>query len=463
MTEIRSAPHNLEAERSVLGAILLQNDTIYRVFEAGLEARDFYKEAHNKVFDVATSLAQKAEAIDIVTLTAGLKNRGWFDDIGGTATLTSLLEDPFAPSNISHYAKIVREKALIRRMIQAAGDIMQAGYEPVESVPGFLDECERRVFEVANIKKTDSFSSMKEIVQDAMRTIDELAQNKEPIVGLPTGLIEFDNMTGGLHPGQLIVVAGRPGMGKTSFFLSMVQHAAVARDAVIAIFSLEMTREELFFRLVSGQTRLNSNKLRLGRIGERDWPKLIQAADQMARQRVFIEDSGSVTPMDIRARCRRIMASEKRLDLVVVDYLQLMSAHKMGSRTENRVQEVSEISRNLKMLAKELKVPVIALSQLSRNVESRPDKRPMQSDLRESGAIEQDADIICFIYRDEVYNPNTDDKGIAELIVSKFRGGTPGTVRLAWLPEFTLFANLAESGGSPMGFPRSDRDGDVSL
>jgi replicative DNA helicase len=303
------------------------------------------------------------------------------------------------------------------------------------------------------------------VLTDNLHTIEELALRKSDVIGLSTGFHEFDKMTSGLKGGQLVILAARPAMGKTSLFLSAAQNIAMGGKSVVAIFSLEMSKEELGFRFLSGLSRIDSKRLKIGRLQDRDWPRLTQAADQLSKSKVFMDDSGDLTVLDIRSRCRRLLAMEKRLDLIVVDYLQLMKGSKASRMGDgSREREISEISRNLKNLAKELKVPVIALSQLNRGVESRPNKRPMLSDLRESGAIEQDADIVCFIYRDEVYNKDTEDRGIAELIVAKHRAGEVGTIRLAWLAEYTLFANLApNSPGTPVGPPRPDRGDSITL
>jgi replicative DNA helicase len=461
----RIPPHHAEAERSVLGAILLNNEAIHRVQEVGLEGRDFYHNSHQKIFEVALSLAEKGEPIDLVTMTATLRDRGWFEQIGGATTLTSLFDDTFAVGNVMHYARIVRDKALLRRVIQTAADIATEAYDGIEDTEAYLDDVERRIFTVSDSKLSKSFSSMQEILVENMHSIEELAQKRADVIGLATGFHDYDRLTSGLKPGQLIIIAARPAMGKTSLFLSMAQNIAMTGKGVVAIFSLEMSKEELGFRFLSGMTRIESKKLKIGRLADRDWPRLAQAADQLSKSKIFIDDSGDLTVMDIRSRCRRLFSMEKRLDLIVVDYLQLMKGSKGASKGDgSREREISEISRNLKNLAKEQKVPIIALSQLNRGVESRPNKRPMLSDLRESGAIEQDADMVCFIYRDEVYNKESEDKGIAELIVAKHRAGETDTIRLAWLPEYTLFANLAKDApGTPIIPMRPDKGDDYPM
>jgi len=465
----RIPPHDSAAERSVLGAILLSNDSIHRVVELGLLAEDFYHVGHQRVFDALLSLSSRNQPLDLISLSSTLKDRGIYDEIGGHSLLTALVEDTFAISNLTHYTKIVKNKALLRRLIDTASDLVSQAFEGVEDVEGFLDECETRIFAVSDVKTAKSFTSVKEILIGNMHTIEESASRTGAMVGLPTGFIDFDRMTSGLQPGQLIVVGGRPSMGKSSIALCAAQHAAVTSGGVVAVFSLEMSKEELGMRLLSGLSRIDSKRIKVGKLQERDWPVLTQAADKLSKAKLFIDDSGDLTVMDMRARCRRLQSTEKRLDLVVVDYLQLMRGTRASQRGESsREREISEISRNLKALAKELKVPIIALSQLSRSLESRQDKRPMLSDLRESGAIEQDADIVTFVYRDEWYNKDSEAKGIAEFIIAKHRAGETGKVDLAWLGEYTLFTNLAHDAAGtqvsvPHGRPGSTRRGDVSL
>ncbi len=455
----RVPPHHHEAERSVLGAILINNESIHRVLEVGLETRDFYREAHQKIFDAVLSLSERGEPADLVTVQTLLKDRGALEMVGGVTTLTGLFDDTFAVGNVSYYARIVRDKAVLRRMIETTGQIASEAFEGVEDLEGFLDEAERQVFQVSDSKFSKSFSSMQEILVSNMHSIEELAAKRADVIGLATGFQDFDRLTGGLRPGQLVIIAARPAMGKTSLFLSMAQNIALSGKGVVAIFSLEMSKDELGFRFLSGMTKIEAKRLKIGRLADRDWPRLAQSADQLSKSKIFIDDSGDLTVMDVRSRCRRLLSTEKRLDLIVVDYLQLMKGSRASQKGDgSREREISEISRNLKSLAKEQKVPIIALSQLNRGVESRPNKRPMLSDLRESGAIEQDADMVCFIYRDEVYNKETEDKGIAELIVAKHRAGETDTIRLAWQAEYTLFANLAnDAPGTPLVPMRSDQ------
>ncbi len=462
----RVPPHNTEAERSVLGAILVNNESIHRVLEVGLEARDFYRESHQKIFEVLLSLTERGEPCDLVTLTSSLRDRGSFEQVGGTPTLTSLFEDSFAVGNVSYYARIVRDKALLRRVIQTSAEIAAEAFDGVEDLEAFMDETERKMLTISDAQLTKSFSSMHEIMTENIHSIEEMGLKKSDVIGLSTGFDDFDKLTSGLRPGQLVILAARPAMGKTSLFLSAAQHIATASKSVVAIFSLEMSKEELGFRILSMISRIDSKRLKIGRVSsQEDWTRLAKAADQLSKSKIFIDDSGDITVMDIRSRCRRLLTQEKRIDLIVIDYLQLMKGSKAASKGDgSREREISEISRNLKTLAKELKVPVIALSQLNRGVESRPNKRPMLSDLRESGAIEQDADIVCFIYRDEVYNKETEDRGIAELIVAKHRAGETATVRLAWLAEYTLFGNLAPSHpGMPVNPGRPEKGDNIGF
>ena len=457
-------PHNLEAERSVLGAILVQNEAMDVAREAGLESRDFYREAHQQIFDAACALSERREPIDLITLTGALKDRGAYETIGGSGALTGLFDEAFAVGNSVHYARIVREKAVQRRMIEACSEIISEAFHGIEDTEAFIDDSESRIFKVADTHAQQSFAELRSVLLDNMARIEELALKKLDVTGLATGFTDFDRITTGLQPGQVIIIAARPGMGKTSWFISALQHAAIVNKAVVGLFSLEMSKEELGFRFLSGLSRIDSKKLKVGRLADRDWHRLAEAADVLAKSKIFIDDGGSTTVMDIRSKCRRLLAREKRLDLIVVDYLQLMQGSKKQSRGDaSREREISEISRGLKALAKELKCPIIALSQLNRSVESRQDKRPGLSDLRESGAIEQDADIVCFIHREDYYNKETENKGIAELIIAKNRSGETDTIRLAWIGQYTLFANLAgDTPGTPITRPRTEK-GDITL
>ena len=467
-TQRKKLPHDLEAERSVLGALLVNNASLDLVREAGLEERDFFLDAHQKIFEMACSVSDQGKPVDLVTITDGLRNRNWYDLIGGVGTLTGLYDQAsFQVANVVHYSKIVREKALQRRLVETCSEIMDEGLSGVENTETYIDSAETKIFEVSQKKIQRSFTSIAEIISHNMSQVQELFVNGgQDVVGLPTGFTDFDKMTSGLQPGQVMVLAARPGMGKTALFVSALLHASVVKNSVAALFSLEMSKEELGFRFFSGLSRIENKRLKTGALAKEEFRRLMNAAEQLGQARIHIDDTPALSVLDIRARCRRLKAKEKQLDLIIVDYLQLMRGPKTGQQGGNREQEISAISRGLKELAKELGVPIIACSQLSRNVESRTDKRPMLSDLRESGAIEQDADMVCFIYRDDYYNQDSEEKGIAEIIISKNRHGEPGTVKLAWMGQYTLFANLTSEGAPPAPVvrrPGNAGSGDFSL
>ncbi|MEW6057191.1 MAG: replicative DNA helicase [Bdellovibrionota bacterium] len=449
-------PHSLEAERSVLGALLLDSVAYSKVSDVGLSTEDFYREAHSKIFEAIQDLISRGEPVDLITLTTSLKNRNTFDHVGGSAYLTGLFEDSYSSAHITHYAKIVKEKAILRRMISTVNDLSERAYGGIEDIEEFLDLAEKSIFEVTDSKIRQSFFGIKEILLENMQAIQELAEKKTNVTGLATGFRDLDEKTSGLHPGNLVIIAGRPAMGKTSFVLNIAERAAIRTKASVAVFSLEMAKEELGVRFLTGLAKVDASRLKIGKLLDRDWKALTKAAGMLGDARIFVDDTPAITVLEMRSRCRRL-SSEHGLDLVIVDYLQLMRGNSKGGKgVDSREREISEISRSLKALAKELRVPVIALSQLNRSVESRPDKRPMLSDLRESGAIEQDADIVAFVYRDEVYNKETEDKGVAELIVAKHRAGSTGTIRLAWQAEYTAFEDLASDfygGGMGAGFP----------
>ncbi|MBI3543416.1 MAG: replicative DNA helicase, partial [Deltaproteobacteria bacterium] len=445
-------PHSTEAERSVLGALLLDSNAYSKVSDTGLEAIDFYREAHGKIFEAIQDLVGRAEPVDLITLTTNLKNRNTFEQIGGSPYLTGLFEDSYSSAHVTHYSKIVKEKAILRRMISTANDLVEKAYGGVENVEEYLDLTEKSVFEVTDTKLRQSFSPIRQILVENIHMLESLADKKSTITGLATGFKDLDEKTSGLHPGNLVIVAGRPAMGKTSFVLNIAERAAIRNKASVAVFSLEMAKEELGMRLLSGVARIDASRLKTGRLGDHDWKNLTRAAGQLSASKIFIDDTPAITVLEMRSRCRRLLA-DHGLNLIIVDYLQLMRGSAKGMKgPQNREGEISEISRSLKALAKELRCPVIALSQLNRSVESRPDKRPMLSDLRESGAIEQDADIVSFVYRDEVYNKETEDKGIAELILAKHRAGSTGTVRLRWQAEFTAFDDLTDEFRMPAGY-----------
>ncbi len=456
-------PHDLDSERSVLGAILVNNQTLDLVREIGLESRDFFLDAHNRIFEISCHLSDTGSPVDMITVTSALKDRGWYEQVGGINTLTSLYDQAaFQIANVVHYAKIVREKALQRRIIETCSEIMDEGLTGVENTENYIDGAETKIFEVSQKKVQRSFSSLAEVVSDNMARVQELfTAGGAEVVGLGTGFTDFDRVTTGLHPGQVMILAARPGMGKTSWFISALLHSAVKENSVAALFSLEMSKEELGFRFFSSISRIDSKRLKTGALAKEEFRRLMTAAEQLSKARIHVDDTPALTVMDLRSRCRRLKAKEKQLDLIVIDYLQLMRGSKNPSPGGSREQEISAISRGLKELSKELRVPIIALSQLSRAVESRTDKRPMLSDLRESGSIEQDADMVCFIYRDDYYNQESEEKGIAELIVAKNRHGEQGTVKLAWMGQYTLFANLT-SEQLPSGPSSASRKSNTS-
>ncbi len=433
-------PQNLEAEQSILGGILLENGSINAALEI-IGENDFYSEAHRKIFSVVAELADNNEPVDLITLGNALKNRSLLDAIGGVAYLASLVDNVPSAANVANYAKIVKEKAVLRGLIGSATDIINSCYETGSDIDEVLDKAEHSIFEISENKIRPSFHPMKDIVRDSFKAIEELFARKELITGVPTGFDKIDDMTSGLQNSDLIIIAGRPSMGKTAFALNIAQHAALETQIPVAIFSLEMSKEQLAFRMLASEARVDSQRLRKGFLGETDWPKLTGAAGRLSEAPLFIDDTPAISVLEMKAKSRRLKA-DQGLGLIVVDYIQLMRA---GGNTNSREQEISEISRSLKALAKELRVPVIALSQLNRKVEDRPNRRPQMADLRESGAIEQDADVIAFIYRDEVYNKADDnpDKGVAEIIIGKQRNGPTGSVKLAFLDKFTTFENLA--------------------
>ncbi len=433
-------PQNIEAEQSILGGILLDNSVINAALEV-IGHNDFYNEAHRKIFSAIVEMTEKNEPVDIITLSDTLKNRKMLDAVGGTAYLASLVDNVPSAANVANYAKIVKEKAILRGLIGSATQIINSCYESGTDVDEVLDQAEHSIFEISENKVRPSFSELRDIVKTSFKSIESLYSRKELITGVPTGFDKLDDLTSGLQNSDLIIIAGRPSMGKTAFALNIAQHAALDAQMTVAVFSLEMSKEQLAFRLLASEARVDSQRLRKGFLGETDWPKLTAAAGRLSDAKLYIDDTAAISVLEMKAKSRRLKA-DKNLGLIVVDYIQLMRG--TGGSRDSREQEISEISRSLKALAKELRVPVIALSQLNRQVESRTNRRPQMADLRESGAIEQDADVIAFIYRDEVYNKSDDnpDKGTAEIIVAKQRNGPTDTVKLAFLDKFTRFENL---------------------
>ena len=433
-------PQNLEAEQSVLGGILLDNQSLNSVLEI-LGIEDFYSEGHRKIFASIVELYDKNEPSDIITLSNILKSKNQIDQAGGLSYLSSLADNVPSAANILHYAKIVKEKSILRRLIGTATEILNKSYSAGSDIDSVLDEAEHAIFEISENKIRPSFSSFKNLIKDSIKTIEKLFERKELVTGVPTGFEKIDDKTSGFQKSDLIIIAGRPSMGKTAFALNIAQYAALEAGIPVAVFSLEMSKEQLALRMLSSEARVDSQRIRRGFLGDADWLKLTNAAGKLFEAPIFIDDTPAITVLEMKAKARRLKA-EVDLGLIILDYLQLMRS---GGYKESREQEISEISRSLKTLAKELNVPVIALSQLNRQVENRSDKRPQMADLRDSGAIEQDADLIAFIYRDEVYNKSEEnpEKGFAEIIIGKQRNGPTGMVKLMFQEQFTRFENLA--------------------
>jgi replicative DNA helicase len=432
-------PQHIEAEQSILGGILIENEAINRVTEI-LDADDFYREAHRRIFNALINLSERDEPADLITLTNELRKIDQLDSIGGASYLASLIDSVPTAANIQYYARIVKEKAILRKLIQTSTEIITQSYEDRGDVEGFLDEAERSIFEISEKRVRPSFYPIREIVKESFATIEKLFKKKEAVTGVPSGFKELDRMTAGFQPSDLIIIAGRPSMGKTAFCLDVAEYAAIGNKIPVAIFSLEMSKEQLVIRMLCSQAHVEGTRLRTGYLNESDWPKLTIAAGSLSESPIYIDDTAALSVLELRAKARRLQ-SDHGLGMVIVDYLQLMKGR---ARVESRQQEISEISRSLKALAKELNIPVIAVSQLSRKTEERTGNRPQLSDLRESGAIEQDADLILFIYRDEVYNRSEDNpnRGKAEVIIGKQRNGPTGKIDLAFLDKFTTFKDL---------------------
>lgn len=431
-------PQSIEAEQAVLGAILLDNEAFHQIIEV-LDGYDFYRDAHRKIFTSMIELYNKNEPSDLITLTENLTQKKQLDDVGGASYLSSLVDNIPTSANVLHYAKIVREKSILRKTITAATEIISRGYEQVEDIDNLLDFAENSIFRISDYQIKPSFYLLREILKSSFLTIEKLYERRELITGVPSGFHDLDALTSGFQESDLIIIAGRPSMGKTSFALNIARNAAVEKNIPVAIFSLEMSKEQIAIRMLCSEGRIDAHKLRGGFLSESDWPRLTRAAGTLSEVPIFIDDSAGINVLEMRAKARRLKKDQK-LGLIIVDYLQLM---KEKGRAESREQEISSISRSLKALAKELSIPVIALSQLNRKVEDRQNKRPQLADLRESGAIEQDADVIIFIYRDEVYNENSPDKGIAEIIIGKQRNGPIGFKKLTFLDTFTKFEPFA--------------------
>ncbi|WP_216831646.1 replicative DNA helicase [Alkalihalobacterium elongatum] len=434
----RTPPQNIEAEQAVLGAIFLEEQALVTASER-LIPEDFYRSAHQRIYEVMLNLAEKGEPVDLITVTSELQDRNWLDDIGGVSYLSDLANAVPTAANIDYYSKIVEEKSLLRRLIRVATNIAADGYTSEDEVDAILDTAEKTILDVAQRKNSGAFISIKDVLVETYDRIEMLEKQTGDITGIATGFVELDRMTAGFQRNDLIIVAARPSVGKTAFALNIAQNVATKTDENVAIFSLEMSASQLVQRILCAEGNIDAQKMRTGQLEPEDWQKLTMAMGSLSKAGIYIDDTPGVKVNDIRAKCRRLK-QEKGLGMILIDYLQLIQGSGRGG--ENRQQEVSEISRTLKAIARELEVPVIALSQLSRGVESRQDKRPMMSDIRESGSIEQDADIVAFLYRDDYYDKESENKNIIEIIIAKQRNGPVGTVELAFVKEYNKFVNL---------------------
>ena len=436
----RTLPHNLEAERSVLGSVLVHNDAFNTAAQV-IDARDFYRDAHRRIFDKMIALNERGQAIDFVTLKEELARSSELDDVGGPAYVASLADGVPRATNVEYYARIVKEKSTLRNLIFAANKILSNAYEADQESDLILDDAESAIFAVAEDRLRGGFTAMSDLVRDSYPKIETLFEQKRLVTGVPTGFYDLDEMTRGFQAGDLIIIAARPSMGKTSLALNIARHVALQPDHAVGVFSLEMSKESLFLRLLTSEAKIDSHRLMTGALGQKDYDRISQALEALNAMRLFIDDTAGVGVLEMRAKARRLQA-EHGLNMLVVDYIQLMTGR---GRFENRTLELGAISRSLKGLAKELNVPIVVLSQLSRAPESRSDHRPQLSDLRESGALEQDADVVILIYREDAYNRDPDpiDAGTAELILAKQRNGPTGVVRLAFLRDQTRFESLA--------------------
>jgi replicative DNA helicase len=449
----RVPPHNLEAEMSVLGAILQSNDALLKCLEL-LQPTHFYRETHRKIFAAARDLFQRSEPVDLITITNDLRRRGELEEVGSAGFLASLVEAVPTAANVTYHARIIRDKALFRQLIDVATDIVGLGYADQEEADQVLEQAEQRIFEISEDRVRRSFLPLKSILKDAFEQVEKLFERKTKVTGVPTGFRELDEKTAGLQPSELIIIAGRPSMGKTSFALNIARNAAIDEQIPVGIFSLEMSKEQVVQRMLCAEAEVDSNRIRTGYLRETDWPKLTNAAGRLSEAPIFIDDSAAISVIELRAKARRLKA-EQNIGMVVIDYLQLISGR---LRSENRQQEVSEICRALKAMAKELKVPVVALSQLARRTEEREESRPQLSDLRESGAIEQDSDVVIFLYRPGYYRARRAGKEgsidperdrTTQVIIEKQRNGPTGKVELAFLREYVKFSLLDEVHREP--------------
>ena len=431
-------PNDVEAEQAVIGSMLTDRDAVISAIEV-LKEEDFYREDNKTIYEAILNLYNRSEPIDIITLKAELTSMGMFDKIGGLEYIVGLPEKVPTTANVEKYISIVKEKSELRRLIKAANEIIEQGYDPTENIDDIMNSAEKKIFNIMQDKDQKSYSPIKDVLIDAFTELEQLYNQKQHITGVPTGFIDLDYKTAGLHNSDLILIAARPAMGKSAFALNIDTNAALKAKVPAVLFSLEMSKEQMVNRILCSEAMVDSNKVRTGKLDDDDWVKLAEAIGPLSEAEIYIDDTPGISVMEIRAKCRKLKL-EKNIGLVIIDYLQLVQGS--NKRNGSREQEISEISRSLKILAKEIGVPVIALSQLSRAVEQRPDHKPMLSDLRESGAIEQDADLVMFLYRDDYYNPESEKKDIAEVIIAKHRGGSLGTAELLWLGSYTKFVNL---------------------
>ena len=433
----RILPHSVEAEQSVIGSMIMDREAIVVASEL-ISGEDFYNKQYGVLFETMVELNDKGHPVDLVTLQDKLKEKDVPAEVSSLEFVRDLITSVPTSANIKYYANIVAEKATLRRLIRLNEDIANTCYAGKEKLEYILEDTEKRVFQLVQRRNTDDFTPIRQIVMNAMDRVEAASRNKGSVTGIPTGFLDLDYRTAGMQPSDLVLIAARPSMGKTAFVLNIAQHVAFKQNKTVAIFSLEMSKEQLVNRMFSLESNIDAQNLRTGQLNDEEWEKLIESAGVIGKSNLFIDDTPGISVAELRSKCRKLKL-EKNLSMIIIDYLQLMSG---SGRSESRQQEISDISRSLKGIARELSVPVLALSQLSRAVEQRPDHRPMMSDLRESGAIEQDADVVMFIYRDDYYNHDTEKKDIAEIIIAKQRHGPIGTVELAWLPKYTKFANL---------------------
>ena len=442
----RTLPHNLEAEKCVLGAILINNHAFNQAAEV-IDAGDFFRDAHRRIFEKMVGLTDRSQPVDLVTLKDELGRTGDLDEVGGPAYISSLVDGVPRSANVEYYAKIVKEKSTLRRLIQSANDVLLRAYDAEEDADDLLDQAERSIFQIAEHRMRAGFVSLAQLVDGGYQLIEQLQAQKGLVTGVPSGFVDLDEMTSGFQKSDLVIVAARPSMGKTSFVLNMALHCGIEAGKSVGIFSLEMSKEQLFMRMLTSEARVDAHRFRGGFLGEQDYARLVEAFARLHDAKVFIDDTPSIGILEMRAKARRLKL-EHGLDMLVVDYLQLMQGR---GKFESRQQELSSISRSLKILAKELEIPILALSQLSRAPETRSDHRPQLSDLRESGALEQDADIVLFIFREDMYSVEGErdpaSEGTAEIIIGKQRNGPTGSVRLAFLKQYTRFENLAGGAG----------------